>query len=72
MLIPDGESTLRLHLEGSFGLNGIAPHIFVEFDDRARMTAFGERGTAVFTSPSAIEKGMFDKYDMSTIDRSRI
>jgi LysR family transcriptional activator of nhaA len=34
------------------------------------MKAFGERGTGVFTSPSAIEQDMLDKYGVETIGRT--
>ncbi len=70
MLMPSSGSSLRRDLESWFGRNEITPHIVAEFDDRALMKAFGERGTGVFTSPSAVEKDVLDKYGVTTIGRS--
>ena len=70
MLMPSGGSTLRRDLEGWFERNQITPQIVAEFDDRALMKAFGERGTGVFTSPTAVEKDVLDKYGVKTIGRS--
>ena len=70
MLMPSGGSSLRRDLEAWFERNGITPHVVAEFDDRALMKAFGERGSGVFTSPSAVEKDVLDKYGVTTIGRS--
>ncbi|MGB5612064.1 MAG: transcriptional activator NhaR [Sedimenticolaceae bacterium] len=71
MLMPSGGSTLRRDLEAWFERNGIAPRIVAEFDDRALMKAFGERGTGVFTSPSAVERDVLDKYGVKTIGQTQ-
>ena len=39
--------------------------------DRALMKAFGERGTGVFTSPSAVEQDVLDKYGVAPIGRAK-
>jgi len=71
MLMPSVGSTLRRDLEAWFERNGIAPRIVAEFDDRALMKAFGERGTGVFTSPSAVERDVLDKYGVKTIGQTQ-
>lgn len=70
MLMPSGGSTLRRDLEAWFERNEITPNIVAEFDDRALMKAFGERGTGIFTSPTAVEQDVLDKYGVRTIGRS--
>jgi LysR family transcriptional activator of nhaA len=72
MLMPSGGSTLRKDLEAWFERNEINPVIVAEFDDRALMKAFGERGTGIFTSPSAVEQDVLDKYGVTTIGRSTV
>jgi LysR family transcriptional activator of nhaA len=71
MLMPSGGSTLRRNLEAWFERNGINPLVVAEFEDRALMKAFGERGTGVFTSPSAVEQDVLDKYGVTTIGRTQ-
>ena len=70
MLMPSGGSALRRDLEAWFERNRINPLVVAEFDDRALMKAFGERGTGVFTSPSAVEQDVLDKYGVTTIGRT--
>ena len=70
MLMPSGGSTLRRDLEAWFERQQIAPQVVAEFDDRALMKAFGERGTGIFTSPTAVEKDVLDKYGVTVIGRS--
>jgi len=70
MLMPSGGSTLRRDLEAWFERNDINPRVVAEFDDRALMKAFGERGTGVFTSPSAVEQDVLDKYGVAVIGRT--
>jgi len=67
MLMPSGGSTLRRDLEAWFERNQIVPRVVAEFDDRALMKAFGERGTGVFTSPSAVDQDVLHKYGVATI-----
>lgn len=71
MLMPSVGSTLRRDLELWFDRNDVNPAIVAEFEDRALMKAFGERGTGVFTSPSAVEQDVLDKYGVATIGRTQ-
>lgn len=71
MLMPSGGSTLRRDLEAWFERHNINPIVVAEFDDRALMKAFGERGTGVFTSPSAVEQDVLNKYGVNTIGRTQ-
>jgi LysR family transcriptional activator of nhaA len=71
MLMPSASSNLRRNLEAWFQRQGIAPLVVAEFEDRALMKAFGERGTGIFTSPSAVEEEVLDKYGVEVIGRSQ-
>ena len=70
MLMPTGSSTLRGSLDQWFESQDIHPHIVAEFEDRALMKAFGEAGTGVFTSPTAVENDVCSKYSVKVIARS--
>lgn len=69
-LMPSRGSSLRRSLENWFDQKGIKPRVVAEFEDRALMKAFGERGTGVFTSPQSMEKDVLDKYGVEVIGRS--
>ena len=71
MLMPSGGSNLRRNLEGWFERHRIKPLVVAEFEDRALMKAFGERGIGVFTSPSAVDQDVLDKYGVAVIGRTR-
>lgn len=45
MLMPSSGSSLRRNLEAWFERHSIEPRVVAEFEDRALMKAFGERGT---------------------------
>lgn len=70
MLMPSSGNSLRRELEAWFDRRGIKPRIVAEFDDRALMKAFGERGTGLFTSPSAVEQDVLNKYGVAVIGRT--
>ncbi len=70
MLMPSGGSNLRRNLESWFERQGIKPLVVAEFEDRALMKAFGERGIGVFTSPSAVEADVLEKYGVQVIGRT--
>lgn len=70
MLMPSVGSNLRRNLEGWFERHGIQPLVVAEFEDRALMKAFGERGIGVFTSPTAVEQDVLDKYGVAVIGRT--
>ena len=70
MLMPSSGSNLRRNLENWFEIRGIEPIIVAEFEDRALMKAFGERGSGVFTSPTTVENEVVDKYGVQIIGRT--
>ncbi len=70
MLMPSAGSSLRRNLENWFERNEINPLVVAEFEDRALMKVFGESGTGVFTSPSAVEQDVLDKYGVEVIGRT--
>ena len=69
-LMPSKSSSLRMNLENWFDQQGIKPQVVAEFEDRALMKAFGERGTGVFTSPQIMEKDVLEKYGVRVIGRT--
>ena len=70
MLMPGSGSILRNGLETWFERKGVKPLVVAEFEDRALMKAFGERGAGVFTSPMAVEQDVCDKYGVAVIGRT--
>lgn len=70
MLMPSSGSVLRRSLEGWFEQLGVQPRVVAEFEDRALMKAFGERGSGVFTTPTAVEDDVVDKYGVVVVGRT--
>ena len=70
MLMPTASSALRRSLEQWLEQQDIKPVVVAEFEDRALMKAFGEAGTGIFTSPSAVEEDVVTKYGVSVIGRT--
>ena len=70
MLMPGSGSSLRRDLDLWFERNSVNPVVVAEFDDRALMKAFGERGAGVFTSPTAVENDVLQKYGVRVIGRT--
>ena len=71
MLMPSSGSILRRSLELWFERQGFQPRVVAELEDRALMKAFGERGAGVFTSPTAVEQDVLDKYGVAVVGRTR-
>ena len=67
ILMPNHGSHLRRSLETWFQKNDINPLIVAEFEDRALMKAFGEAGSGVFTSPTAVKDDVLQKYGVEVI-----
>ncbi len=70
MLMPSEGSSLRRNLESWFESHRLKPKVVAEFEDRALMKAFGESGCGVFTSPTAVEQDVMDKYGVEVIGRT--
>lgn len=70
MLMPSSGSSLRRNLEIWFQRLQVEPVIVAEFEDRALMKAFGERGSGVFTTPTAVEQDVMDKYGVQIVGRT--
>ena len=70
MLMPGSGSALQRALESWFERRKIEPVVVAEFDDRALLKAFGERGAGVFTSPTAVEQDVVEKYGVEVIGRT--
>ena len=70
MLMPSEGSSLRRNLESWFDSHALKPRVVAEFEDRALMKAFGESGCGVFTSPTAVEQDVVDKYGVEVIGRT--
>ncbi|MCG7931724.1 MAG: hypothetical protein JAZ20_12745 [Candidatus Thiodiazotropha weberae] len=70
ILTPSSGSSLRRNLEIRFQRQQTEPLVVAGFEDRALMKTFGERGTGVFTSPTAVERDVIDKYRVEVVGRS--
>jgi LysR family transcriptional activator of nhaA len=70
MLMPTSTSSLRRSLDQWLESRNIKPSVVAEFEDRALMKAFGEAGTGVFTSPTAIEGDVTAKYGVKVVGQS--
>jgi LysR family transcriptional activator of nhaA len=70
MLMPTANSSLRRALDQWLEHEDIRPRIVAEFEDRALMKAFGEAGTGVFTSPTAVEHDVVSKYGVEPVGRA--
>ena len=62
VLLPGEATVARGRLLRWFDKHKIRPHIVGEFDDGALMKAFGEAGTGIFVSPTAIADEVIDRY----------
>ena len=70
MLMPGNGSSLRRSLEAWLERQEIHPLVVAEFEDRALMKAFGERGSGAFPSPTAVEQDVMSKYGVAVIGRT--
>ena len=70
MLMPTSNCALRRSLELWFERIDVRPTVVAEFEDRALMKAFGEAATGIFTSPTAVEDDVLNKYAVTVIGRS--
>ncbi len=69
MLLPGGGTRLRSALDQWFDRQRLHPQVVAEFDDSALMKAFGQKGTGVFTAPSAIEAEVEKQFQVKTLGR---
>ncbi len=70
MLMPTTTSALRRSLDLWFERIEVRPLVVAEFEDRALMKAFGEAAAGVFTSPTAVEEDVLNKYAVSVVGRT--
>lgn len=71
MLMPTSHSALRRGLETWFDRLGIHPAVAAEFEDRALMKTFGEAAAGIFTSPTAVDGDVLQKYGVEVIGRTQ-
>ncbi len=70
MLMPTQSSALRRSLELWFERIKVRPRMVAEFEDRALMKAFGEAAAGIFTTPTAVERDVLNKYSVTVIGRT--
>jgi LysR family transcriptional regulator, transcriptional activator of nhaA len=68
-LLPLEGSNLRRSIDQWFDQEKIRPTIVGEFKDSALMKTFGQAGTGIFASPSAIEKEVRAHYKVAVVGR---
>lgn len=71
MLMPTASSALRRSLELWFERLDVRPFVVAEFEDRALMKAFGEAAAGLFTSPTAVEGDVLEKYAVRVVGRAQ-
>jgi LysR family transcriptional activator of nhaA len=70
MLLPTKTTTLRRSMDQWFDKAGFQPRIAGEFEDSALMKAFGQAGTGIFPSPTAMEAEVQRQYDVHVVGRT--
>jgi LysR family transcriptional regulator, transcriptional activator of nhaA len=70
LLLPREGSSMRTHLLGWLGEQGIQPNIGGEFQDSALMKVFGQGGVGVFAAPAAIAETVTNQYGVEEIGRT--
>lgn len=70
MLLPTINNSLRRALEQWFDAAQVYPRVVGEFEDSALLTAFGERGRAVFAAPTAIERELLRSRELAVVGRT--
>jgi LysR family transcriptional activator of nhaA len=70
MLMPTLSCALRRSLDLWFERIKVHPQMVAEFEDRALMKAFGEAAAGIFTTPTAVEIDVLDKYSVTVIGRT--
>jgi LysR family transcriptional activator of nhaA len=72
MLLPTVNTSVRRSLEQWFETEGLRPIVAGEFEDPALLNTFGERGTAVFAAPTAIEKEVRRSHRVGVVGRTPV
>ena len=70
MLMPTLSCALRRSLDLWFERIKVHPQMVAEFEDRALMKAFGEAAAGIFTTPTAVEIDVLNKYSVTVIGRT--
>lgn len=68
-LLPMQGSSLRRSLEQWFDSQHVRPTVVAELKDRALMNAFGQAGSGIFASPTAIEAEIMETHGVAAIAR---
>jgi len=68
-LVPIEGSALRRSLDQWFDTENVRPRFVGEFKDRALMKTFGQAGAGIFPAPTAIEKEVKGRYQVSIVGR---
>ncbi len=69
ILLPSGDSGLRLSLEDWFRRKGVRPRIVGTFEDSALIDTFGRAGAGLFALPSALESQVRRQYGVRLVGR---
>ena len=68
-LLPSEDTAIRPKLLQWLEATGARPHLVGEFDDSARMKAFGQAGAGLFVAPTAIGAHICEQYQVVEIGR---
>jgi LysR family transcriptional activator of nhaA len=69
ILLPTMDNPIRRPLDDWFEQHGVSPTLIAEFEDSALMKAFGEAGSGIFPSPTAISDEVEQMYRVRRIGK---
>jgi LysR family transcriptional regulator, transcriptional activator of nhaA len=72
MLMPTSNTSVRRALEQWFDAQSLRPMVAGEFEDPALLNTFGERGSAVFAAPTAIEDEVLRGRRVAVVGRTPV
>jgi LysR family transcriptional activator of nhaA len=67
MLLPTANTSLRQSLDHWFEAVGVRPYVVGEYEDRALLKVFGQRGLGLFTVPSVIAADVEQQYGVGVV-----
>lgn len=69
MLLPTGETAVRIRLDQWLDSEGIQPRVVGEFEDSALLKAFGASGMGVFPAPELVDDELKARYGVKRVGR---
>lgn len=67
MLLPTTNTAIRRSIDAWFEKHDIQPRIVAEFEDKAMLKAFGQRGTGLFPAPVVVRRDIIRQYRVKVV-----